>query len=73
MLKNCLEELISFKNIRPSHRASLAELKIAYKKNVSFFGKSDGVTELTFWSPNFMQKIRKILGAVSEFIQSDFG
>ena len=29
-----------------------------------FFGKSAAVTFLTFWSPNFMQKIRKIVGAV---------
>ena len=25
-----------------------------------FFRKSARVTELTFWSPNFMQKLRKI-------------
>ena len=31
-----------------------------------FFGKSGRVTFLTLWSPNFMQKIRKILRAVSE-------
>ena len=29
-----------------------------------YFRKSGRATELTFWSPNFMQKNRKILGAV---------
>ena len=31
-----------------------------------FFRKSGRATELTFWSPNFVQKSRKILRAVSE-------
>ena len=33
--------------------------------NEDFFQKSDSVTFLPLWSPNFMQKIRKILRAVS--------
>ena len=30
----------------------------------NFFAKSGSVTFLTLWSPNFMQKIRKIVRAV---------
>ena len=32
----------------------------------NFFGKSGRVTFLRLWSPNFMQKFRKIVRAVSE-------
>ena len=34
-----------------------------------FFQKSGSVTFVPLWCPNFMQKIRKILGVVSEIFK----
>ena len=53
-------------NIKESHFGLIWRLFREYLQIKNFFQKSGSVTFLPLQSPNFMQKIRKILGAVSE-------
>ena len=53
-------------NIKESHFGLIWRLFREYLQIENFFQKSGSVTFLPLQSPNFMQKIRKILGAVSE-------
>ena len=53
-------------NIKESHFGLIWRLFREYLQIKNFFQKSGSVTFLPLQSPNFMQKIRKILEAVSE-------
>ena len=54
------------KNVKVSNFGLIWRPFREYLQMKNFFQKSDPVTFLSLWSPNFMQKIRKILRAVSD-------